>query len=94
MRRVDFQHVLAALLPGGGVEDVDGCQLVHFETGDYLGFGDQLDVRDRTADAHPGLRCEENAGKVLARTLPCCRDGEEILVVGKQQSSKRSDPAR
>jgi hypothetical protein len=33
-RRVaEFLQALAALLPGGGVEDADGRQFIHFETG-------------------------------------------------------------
>jgi hypothetical protein len=79
---VEFLQALAAPLPGGGVEDVDGRQFIHFETGNHLGpehdplritgtasslqgeiddlicdlyrrarFGNQLDVRDRFADA-------------------------------------------
>ena len=36
-RAAEFLQALAALLPGGGVEDVDGRQLIHFETGDHLG---------------------------------------------------------
>ena len=36
-RAAEFLQALAALLPGGGVEDADGGQFIHFEAGDHLG---------------------------------------------------------
>ena len=32
-RAAEFLQALATLLPGGGIEDVDGGKFVHFETG-------------------------------------------------------------
>ena len=36
-RPAELLQTLPALLPGGGVEDANGREVVHFETGNHLG---------------------------------------------------------
>jgi hypothetical protein len=33
----EFRQAIASLFPGGGVEDADDGQFIHFEAGDHLG---------------------------------------------------------